>query len=142
MYQTLYDFCTKQQFTNNPCALLKNLVSYTMPEPNESKFTPNLLLFDLFKLFLFTASAWIHKVLITPTRILFQPPQYEVTNRVVRDYGLSSDCFLRVSFLDENLLPLNRGFSDSIRERFTKIMNEGIIICMFVYFERYDFNYE
>ena len=47
----------------------------------------------------------IRRISITPTRILFQPPELNTSNRVLRQY--IPDNFVRVSFRDEDFGPLN-----------------------------------
>ena len=47
----------------------------------------------------------IRRINITPTRILFQPPELNTSNRVLRKFN--PDNFVRVSFRDEDFGPLN-----------------------------------
>jgi hypothetical protein len=47
----------------------------------------------------------IRRLAITPTRILFQPPELNTSNRVIREFD--HDNFVRVSFRDEDFGPLN-----------------------------------
>ena len=47
----------------------------------------------------------IRRIAITPTRILFQPPELNTSNRVIREFD--HDNFVRVSFRDEDFGPLN-----------------------------------
>eukprot|EP00116_Pleurobrachia_bachei_P000176 sb/3460438/ len=56
----------------------------------------------------------VRRVTITPTRVLFQPPELNATNRVLREYG--EDNFIRVNLRDEDMGPLNIGVEDQITE--------------------------
>ena len=47
----------------------------------------------------------IRRITITPTRIMFQPPELNTSNRVIREFD--HDNFVRVSFRDEDFGPLN-----------------------------------
>ena len=47
----------------------------------------------------------IRRIAITPARILFQPPELNTSNRVIREFD--HDNFVRVSFRDEDFGPLN-----------------------------------
>jgi hypothetical protein len=48
----------------------------------------------------------VHKLTVTPTRVYLEGPEPEVSNRVLRHYKDHSDCFLRVTFTDENGEPV------------------------------------
>jgi hypothetical protein len=50
--------------------------------------------------------ALIHKATVTPTGVFLEGPEPETKNRVLRKYALHTDFFLRVSFLDEDGVPL------------------------------------
>jgi RNA dependent RNA polymerase len=50
--------------------------------------------------------ALIHKATVTPTGVFLEGPEPETKNRVLRKYALHTDFFLRVSFLDEDEVPL------------------------------------
>lgn len=44
----------------------------------------------------------VHKLNVRPTGVYLQGPEPEVSNRVLRDYKDHCDCFLRVTFTDED----------------------------------------
>ncbi|CAO2168403.1 unnamed protein product [Urochloa humidicola] len=52
-------------------------------------------------------NAEVRSMVITPTRAYCQPPQVELSNRVIRHYHRVADRFLRVTFMDEGMQPLN-----------------------------------
>lgn len=74
--------------------------------------------------------ALVRKVTVTPTRIYFNSPTVETTNRVIRHFEQQQDNFLRVQFTDE----LNDGRingSDAARDnqiytRVFRVLNNGI----------------
>ncbi|KAM0829916.1 hypothetical protein ACQ4PT_066568 [Festuca glaucescens] len=53
------------------------------------------------------ASVEVRRLVITPTRAYCLPPQVELSNRVTRHYYEVADRFLRVTFMDEGMQPLN-----------------------------------
>lgn len=64
----------------------------------------------------------IKRVYITPTTIIFHPPNYEIGNRVVRKYAELSEYFLRVTFCDEKLKKTST-WSEKILKRFRRLLN-------------------
>jgi RNA-dependent RNA polymerase len=52
-------------------------------------------------------NAEVRSMVITPTRAYCLPPQVELSNRVIRHYHRVADRFLRVTFMDEGMQPLN-----------------------------------
>ena len=72
----------------------------------------------------------IHKAIVTPAGIVLGGPELEVKNRVLRKYTKFCSYFLQVSFLDEDLAPLQYVRSCSNKDihhkRFKKFL-EGII---------------
>ncbi|CAL5011014.1 unnamed protein product [Urochloa decumbens] len=52
-------------------------------------------------------NAEVRSLVITPTRAYCLPPQVELSNRVIRHYHRVADRFLRVTFMDEGMQPLN-----------------------------------
>jgi len=48
----------------------------------------------------------VHKLTVTPTGVYLEGPEPEVSNRVLRDYKEHLDCFLRVTFTDEDGEPV------------------------------------
>ncbi|KAI9094039.1 RNA dependent RNA polymerase-domain-containing protein [Phlyctochytrium arcticum] len=75
----------------------------------------------------------IRKIIITPTRILYHGPQLELANRILRTYRVHHDKFLRVSFCDDDLLPLPvhnfDGKNDLPFRRIEAILQTGMDIC-------------
>ena len=70
---------------------------------------------------------WVHRVLITPTRMHIPAPELELTNRVLRDPRFSTDQFLRVTFVDENLRPtMSEERSPSVLARIRLFLEKGI----------------
>ncbi|KAI0374260.1 RdRP-domain-containing protein [Pilatotrama ljubarskyi] len=73
------------------------------------------------------------RITVTPTTLLLEGPFPERSNRVMRTYFRSQDCFLRVSFQDEDRLQLRfdrevdgRGF---VRRRVMRILLDGLTIA-------------
>ncbi|CAD7926202.1 unnamed protein product, partial [Amoebophrya sp. A120] len=64
-------------------------------------------------------------VVITPTRVLFGPPQAMLANRLLREYG-DRVSFLRVSFCSENLDELND--AEQLNECISRVFEGGIRI--------------
>ncbi|KAK0723826.1 RNA dependent RNA polymerase-domain-containing protein [Apiosordaria backusii] len=59
--------------------------------------------------------ALVRKVMVTPTKIIFNTPTVETTNRVIRHYWNVQDYFMRVQFTDERLEGRVKG-SDADRD--------------------------
>ncbi|KAL5746664.1 hypothetical protein ACOSP7_027810 [Xanthoceras sorbifolium] len=85
---------------------------------------------------------YVHKILITPSRIYFRGPEASLSNRVLRSYPDDIDNFLRVSFVDEDgeklfatvLSPRtssseNEERRTGIYRRILSIQRNGIDIC-------------
>jgi RNA-dependent RNA polymerase len=74
--------------------------------------------------------ALVRKVTITPTRIYFNTPTVETTNRIVRRYKAVQDHFIRVQFTDELLDGRIRACEvdrdDEIYTRVYRVMMQGI----------------
>jgi RNA-dependent RNA polymerase len=74
-----------------------------------------------------------HHVLITPTTMHLDGPFPERSNRVIRSYPNHHDCFLRVSFVDEDHLQyrFDRDVdgSDFIRKRVGHILLKGLTVA-------------
>lgn len=64
--------------------------------------------------------ALIHKATVTPTGIFLEGPEPESQNRVLRKYALHTDFFLRVSFYDEDEVPLRFDRHVSLKEIYHK----------------------
>ncbi|KAK3906606.1 RNA dependent RNA polymerase-domain-containing protein [Staphylotrichum tortipilum] len=74
--------------------------------------------------------ALVRKVTVTPTRIYFNTPTVETTNRIVRHYKLIKDFFIRVQFIDELLDGRIRACEvdrdDELYTRVYRVMLRGI----------------
>lgn len=90
--------------------------------------------------------AEVRRLIVTPTREYCMPPQVERSNRVIRHYHELSDRFLRVTFTDEGMLPLNPNAltlravpststpstsrqMTSVYRRVQTALTEGLIMC-------------
>ncbi|KAG6546916.1 hypothetical protein Mapa_011532 [Marchantia paleacea] len=80
--------------------------------------------------------AWIHRLLVTPTKVYCLGPEVEQSNRIIRQHQDYTSHFLRVNFVDENCSPLtstvltsdiHSGHSDVYR-RVKEVLKEGIFI--------------
>lgn len=91
----------------------------------------------------------VRRLVITPTKAYCLPPEIELANRVLRRYRDMSDRFLRVTFMDEGMQPLNshvlnfydapivkeissnnsRGQKTTMFRRVRNIMNDGFYLC-------------
>ncbi|CAF3858814.1 unnamed protein product, partial [Rotaria magnacalcarata] len=73
----------------------------------------------------------IRKVYITPSTIDYEGPHFEEACAVIRHYSELQDCFLRVSFLDEDyrmLKNLNNSM-DIVYKHIEKLMIDGLNVC-------------
>lgn len=81
----------------------------------------------------------VHRVVVTPTGIYLYGPEEVVANRILRQHRANQDCFLRVSFTDENedRLEFDRDSSNEkvLRGRFLSILRDGLKIAG----EQFDF---
>ncbi|KAL8748834.1 MAG: hypothetical protein Q9184_007063, partial [Pyrenodesmia sp. 2 TL-2023] len=75
----------------------------------------------------------IHRAEVTPTGVYLAGPDPEAGNRVLRKWSAYSDCFLRVTFMDEDGEGyfFDRNFSNRVifHDRFTGILNDGIEVA-------------
>ncbi|XP_022809817.1 uncharacterized protein LOC111346816 [Stylophora pistillata] len=73
--------------------------------------------------------ALIKRAVITPTRLLFYPPEVMIKNRVLRNYN--TDYFLCVSIRDEDLSKMSavRGNMDDILDGVNRKLDEGLVIA-------------
>ncbi|XP_044472969.1 probable RNA-dependent RNA polymerase 1 [Mangifera indica] len=80
---------------------------------------------------------YVHKVLVTPTKIYCCDPEVSLSNRVLRSYPDDIDNFLRVSFVDEDMGRLfstvlspkaSGGKRTRIYDRILSILRNGIVI--------------
>ncbi|RKO86863.1 RNA dependent RNA polymerase-domain-containing protein [Blyttiomyces helicus] len=72
----------------------------------------------------------VRKVIVTPLKIYVTGPNYELSNRISRTYESYQDRFLRVSFTDDNLMPINGGGTerDACYNRIAAILHDGFEI--------------
>jgi hypothetical protein len=86
---------------------------------------PNFQLEDNFR------GVWINHAIITPTKIYFNEPSYELSNRILRLYQEKTDRFLRVSFKEENSDKLFVNESDDldVTVRIVTILKEGFYLA-------------
>ncbi|OQU76799.1 hypothetical protein SORBI_3010G213100, partial [Sorghum bicolor] len=94
-------FGTKlHQVCNDPCSRLKNAQVRAAKNLNllSNSSSRKFGDYNVFE---------VRRLIITPTRAYCMPPQVERSNRVTRHYRQVSDRFLRVTFVDEGMLPLN-----------------------------------
>lgn len=72
----------------------------------------------------------MRKIVITPTRVYYNTPTVETTNRVIRHYKNVQDNFIRVQFVDEILEGRIAGSEadvyDHVYERAYRILNHGL----------------
>lgn len=72
-------------------------------------------------------------VVVTPTTLLLSGPFPEQSNRVIRQYKVHEDCFIRVSFLDETKLTYRHDrYVDTtslLKERVRRFLVDGLIIA-------------
>lgn len=74
----------------------------------------------------------MYKAIVTPTGLLLRGPDQSVSNRVLRKYSDKSEFFLRVSFADEDGLPVlhdARCDQHKVYERFREVLRQGINIA-------------
>lgn len=72
----------------------------------------------------------VRKAIVTPTTVRFSTPVAEISNRVIRQYSLLQDRFLRIQFLDE-AEKRKTGFSHSngaIYQRMMRTLYQGVRI--------------
>ncbi|KDO19525.1 hypothetical protein SPRG_15273 [Saprolegnia parasitica CBS 223.65] len=70
----------------------------------------------------------VRRVLVTPLRIVAEPPQVDASNRVLRQYAQHVDRFLRVTFVDEEFGPLHGAKSPRILDRIAAILRHGLVV--------------
>eukprot|EP00834_Sanchytrium_tribonematis_P004369 NODE_211_length_12764_cov_0.923727.p1 type:complete len:1193 gc:universal NODE_211_length_12764_cov_0.923727:10212-6634(-) len=69
------------------------------------------------------------RVYITPTRICPQPPDAELSNRIIRQFQKYKDRFIRVTFVDENFGSVLQARSDEIFDRMKDLLSNGISVA-------------
>ncbi|CAG8546813.1 1547_t:CDS:10 [Diversispora eburnea] len=75
--------------------------------------------------------AWVNHATITPTKIYFEGPTYEPSNRILRKYSKHIDRFIRVTFKDENFdrLFVNNKADEIYKLRIELIMKSGFYVA-------------
>eukprot|EP00887_Chlorella_sp_A99_P004338 scaffold15.g4338.t1 len=71
----------------------------------------------------------VRRVLVTPTRVVGLGRQLDTSNRVLRHYGRLADCFMRVTFADENgnrVQSATARAADDLYARVRTVLREGI----------------
>ncbi|CAH2037641.1 unnamed protein product [Thlaspi arvense] len=80
---------------------------------------------------------YMYRVQVTPTRVYFSGPEVNVSNRVLRQYSVYINNFLRISFVDEDLekvrsMDLSPRSSTQPRtklyDRIISVLRDGIVI--------------
>lgn len=73
--------------------------------------------------------ALIRRLLFTPTRIIAYPPEMDLLNRVLREFSIHHDRFIRVSFCDEDGGSVAHTSSEDLFTRIRIALREGIPIA-------------
>ena len=76
-------------------------------------------------------------VTITPSRIIYQLPQYMLLNRVLRHFGTKD--FVLIRFRDETLTTINGQNDQLLRDRVKVVLNNGIGLNIHGKLDRYFF---
>ncbi|KAI0393227.1 RdRP-domain-containing protein [Xylariaceae sp. FL0594] len=74
----------------------------------------------------------IHRVQVTPSRIILTGPEPEAKNRILRKFPRHTDYFTRVQFCDEDGQDVRynpRVSLDLVYDRFTKVLSDGFPIA-------------
>ncbi|CAG8586693.1 12512_t:CDS:2, partial [Ambispora gerdemannii] len=83
--------------------------------------------------------AWINHATVTPTKIYFEGPIFETSNRILRKYVDYTDRFMRVTFTEENFERLFSGPDNSLEDiynfRIKEILKKGFQVAR----RHYDF---
>ncbi|XP_057550246.1 RNA-dependent RNA polymerase 1 [Amaranthus tricolor] len=66
---------------------------------------------------------YVRRVQVTPSRVYFCGPEVNISNRVLRNYPNDIDNFLRISFVDENLVKL---YSTDLAPRFSSDLSANV----------------
>lgn len=141
----------KRPISVNSLKRLFNLIGWPSPFGNTAEFTVNGLLEMITGSdqelhdgviqadSLFRPSphmAYIHKVMVTPSRITLHGPEAEPLNRILRRFPNHHEYFIRVQFCDENGQDLHfspRVNNKEIFARFKGVFQDGIQIAGRVY---------
>lgn len=73
--------------------------------------------------------ALIRRLLFTPTRVIAQPPETDLLNRVLREFAVHHDRFLRISFCDEDGGSIGHTGSDDLYTRVRLALRNGVSIA-------------
>ncbi|CAG8468456.1 7511_t:CDS:10 [Scutellospora calospora] len=75
--------------------------------------------------------AWVNHATITPIKIYFDGPEYEPSNRILRQYSEYADRFIRVTFKDENFnsLFINNDDDDISNLRIGEKLKNGFTVA-------------
>ncbi|KAI9009538.1 RNA dependent RNA polymerase-domain-containing protein [Gaertneriomyces semiglobifer] len=71
----------------------------------------------------------IRRVVVTPTKVYYQGPQLELANRILRMNKSKQERFLRVTFCDDNLLPLKQRYASTLYARIESLLDAGVYIA-------------
>ncbi|KAF2200619.1 RdRP-domain-containing protein [Delitschia confertaspora ATCC 74209] len=74
----------------------------------------------------------VYKATVTPTGLFLRGPDAEVSNRVLRRYSEQSEYFLRVTFADEDGMPVQfdgRASQEEVWLRFRKFLQMGMFVA-------------
>lgn len=75
--------------------------------------------------------ALVHQLIVTPTRVTLEGPEWENNNRILRKYPDHHDYFMRVRFVDENGESVffdRRMTQDSVYAKYKHVLEHGIMI--------------
>lgn len=70
--------------------------------------------------------ALIRRLLFTPTRVIALPPETDLLNRVLREFAIHHDRFLRISFCDEDGSSIGYTGSDDLYTRVRTALRDGV----------------
>lgn len=70
--------------------------------------------------------ALIRRLLFTPTRVIAQLPETDLLNRVLREFAVHHDRFLRITFCDEDGGSIGFTGSDDLYTRIRKALRDGV----------------
>lgn len=70
--------------------------------------------------------ALVRRLLFTPTRVIAQPPETDLLNRVLREFAIHHDRFLRISFCDEDGTSIGYTGSDDLYTRVRTALRDGV----------------
>lgn len=74
-------------------------------------------------------NGWIRKVHVTPTRIIPNPPELELLNRILREFSDHQDRFIRVQFCDENGVKIALNSTIDLLAYISGQLHDGIYVA-------------